>query len=423
MKLLIENGTYQLLNLGDVAMLQAAVRRLVTRFPHADLQVVTRDRQRLACFCPEARPLAPLTRGPAQAATAATRTNASFRWPSRATHAVRQGLGEAWRRGRQLWLRHQGLPRGKVHPYLNALAECDAIIVTGGGYVSDSWAGHVLQLFGWLDVVRRRGAPIYFVGHGVGPATRADLEAAARRVLPHVRGFTLREGLFSPRWLRRWGVSADRCRVTGDEAIEAAFRQAQAKPGELLGLNVRCSLYSKLTEDRFATLREVIPPLARACGTEFLPFPIACASSHADLETAARLFAPAAVPNPLGIDSLHLRPEDIMRRIGRCRIVLTGSYHGGVFALAQGIPAVCLVGSRYYAQKFYGLQAQFGSACQVVTLDEESFPQRLRDAVADAWQNADFWRGGLLAAAQRQIELANRAYDELFLQPMLAGAA
>ena len=35
-------------------------------------------------------------------------------------------------------------------------------------------------------------------------------------------------------------------------------------------------------------------------------------------------------------------------------VEVTGSYHAGVFALAQGIPVVGLLQSAYYEQKFIG---------------------------------------------------------------------
>ena len=51
-------------------------------------------------------------------------------------------------------------------------------------------------------------------------------------------------------------------------------------------------------------------------------------------------------------------PRAIIKRIGRCRVVVTGSYHVAVFALSQGIPAICLANSEYYEIKFRGLADQ-----------------------------------------------------------------
>ena len=413
MKLLIENGTYQLRNLGDVAMLQAAVSRLRARLPSAELGVVTQDPKRLARFCPGTTPIEPTGRKPASQPKVPAATTRS--WRTRLSGVAREYLRTVVHQGRCVLLRHQGFPRAAdAHPYLAALAQCDGLVVTGGGYLSDAWASHVLRLLGWIDLARRSGKSVHLVGHGLGPVTQPRLAAALRRTLPRLDGFTLREGRFAPLWLKRWGVGAGKVQVTGDDAIETAYRARPAEGGRYLGLNIRSSAYSRVDAAMLAVLRRALVPLAVDLQTEFLPFPIACMQNHADLDTLSRLFAPEAVPNLPHVPADDLDPADVIRRIGRCRAVISGSYHGGVFALAQGIPAVCLVRSRYYAQKFLGLASQFGPECQVVRLDEPQASEQLQIAIRRAWQCADDWRAPLLTAAERQITLANAAYDDFF---------
>ena len=71
----------------------------------------------------------------------------------------------------------------------------------------------------------------------------------------------------------------------------------------------------------------------------------------------------------------------MIRQIQRCRLVVTGSYHAGVFALASGIPVVGLAKSSYYRDKFLGLADMFAVGCETVTLDESDCPTSLRDAI------------------------------------------
>jgi colanic acid/amylovoran biosynthesis protein len=94
---------------------------------------------------------------------------------------------------------------------------------------------------------------------------------------------------------------------------------------------------------------------------------------------------------------------DVIRAAGRCRVVVTGSYHAAVFALAQGKSAVCIARSSYYAGKFQGLRNQFGDGCQVVSLECARGPELLSDAIRSAWSRADEVRPDLLQAAQEQI--------------------
>lgn len=95
-------------------------------------------------------------------------------------------------------------------------------------------------------------------------------------------------------------------------------------------------------------------------------------------------------------------------------MVITGSYHAAVFALAQGIPAVCIEKSAYYSQKFCGLREQFGEGCAVVEAAESDFGFRLEHAIEHAWRSADDLRPRLLEAAASQIEKGRAAYARVF---------
>jgi colanic acid/amylovoran biosynthesis protein len=100
---------------------------------------------------------------------------------------------------------------------------------------------------------------------------------------------------------------------------------------------------------------------------------------------------------------------------------VTRRYHGGVFALAQGIPIVGLFQSTYYEQKFAGLQEQFPGGCRTIDFRRPVSPGEIEDAICGAWESADRVRDSLLEAAARQIELswaAYRAVKELYpLEP------
>jgi colanic acid/amylovoran biosynthesis protein len=96
-----------------------------------------------------------------------------------------------------------------------------------------------------------------------------------------------------------------------------------------------------------------------------------------------------------------------------CRVVVTGSYHAGVFALSCGVPAIGIAKSQYYVEKFCGLAAQFGPGCEVATLDDPDFERVLREKIDRLWTAAAQLRPGLLQAAARQIALGRAAYGRL----------
>ena len=52
MRILIDHSGYDLLNIGDVAMLQSCVIRLRHLWPGAEIMVISHAPERLASYCP-----------------------------------------------------------------------------------------------------------------------------------------------------------------------------------------------------------------------------------------------------------------------------------------------------------------------------------------------------------------------------------
>lgn len=104
-------------------------------------------------------------------------------------------------------------------------------------------------------------------------------------------------------------------------------------------------------------------------------------------------------------------PMKLIEQAGRCRVVVTGAYHAAVFALAQGVPVVCLASSPYYVAKFLGLKDQFGAGCETVFLNEPDVLEKLASPLEAAWQSAERVRMPLQQAALRQIGLSRAAYE------------
>jgi colanic acid/amylovoran biosynthesis protein len=106
-------------------------------------------------------------------------------------------------------------------------------------------------------------------------------------------------------------------------------------------------------------------------------------------------------------------PLDVIKQVGRCRVVVTGAYHAAVFALAQGISVVCLAKSKYYVAKFMGLQDQFGQGCETIVLDQPAALEKLAGVLDRTWQSAELVRQPLQEAALRQIQLSWGAYEQV----------
>ena len=103
----------------------------------------------------------------------------------------------------------------------------------------------------------------------------------------------------------------------------------------------------------------------------------------------------------------------LIKQVACCRILVTGAYHAAVFALAQGIPVVCLTNSRYYLSKFQGLEDLFGVGCATVMLSEPDLPGKLVAAIESTWNSAEVVRLPLLHSALRQVERSRGAYQQI----------
>src|SRR5262249_37619230 len=57
MRILMDQGGYELINMGDLAMLQIAVKRLLSLYPDASIHVFTSEPAKLTHYCPNTKPL------------------------------------------------------------------------------------------------------------------------------------------------------------------------------------------------------------------------------------------------------------------------------------------------------------------------------------------------------------------------------
>jgi colanic acid/amylovoran biosynthesis protein len=403
-----------LLNLGDVAMLQVAVGRLRSLWPDASISVITDDPARLAACCPGTLPVTaegrrlwfdsnPFTHTFQRVAPSSVslRLLESERFLRRRTPGVARRLTRA----------RAALGRKDAQPlddFLEAVHDADIVVSSGAGAFNDEFASLAISILDLLQMAKETGAVTAALGHGIGPITDPGLLRRAREVLPSVDLVTLRERLLGQPLLASFGVPADRVLVTGDDAVELAYGATRGVAGHL-GLNLRMARYAHVDQGAAGAVGAAVREAARRHRCRPLSIPISYYPTESDgAVNAALLGASGERDDEVGA------PLQVVARIGRCRAVVTGSYHAAVFALAQGIPAVGLTASAYYDAKFVGLADQFGgSGFWIIRLDEVDLSARLAYAVDEAWEHADEVRAGLLERAASQVESGRKAYRHL----------
>jgi colanic acid/amylovoran biosynthesis protein len=417
MKILVDSCSYNCQNVGDLAMLTVAVERLRELWPSASIQVITNapDLVRRHCGAVETVPvegrrqfLAEHLLGRADRwipGSAWRRFEDSLRFSSPSLFNASAGLKQR--------MRGANAPPPAAQRFVNTVRAADLLVVNGAGILTDAFRDHVLGILATIELATRRGIPAALFGQGIGPLDDPDLRRRAAAVLPRAAQIAVRESQASVPLLESVGVDPSRILVTGDDAIElamprawtAADRTNEKRPA--IGVNVRVAPYADVAPGMLGEVKEALAGAARAHGARLVGIPIAHHGGGMDLDTLRELLD--ADDGAGALDT----PRAVIDRIGECRVVVTGSYHGAVFALAQGIPVVALVKSPYYTAKMAGVADQFGMGCEIVRLDGEDRQAALRAAIDRAWDAADRLRAPLLAAAADQVRRGRAAYRRL----------
>jgi colanic acid/amylovoran biosynthesis protein len=402
-RILVEPSDYVLRNAGNMAMLRTAVSRLIQKWPNALIQVLSDEPDALQAFCPEVTPLLSAGR---QYWLQMVRVPERF--PRMVQHHALELVKVLWR-CKLGWQNRAAL--AKLREFTNAVANADLVIVTGMGGITDAFPEYATNLLETLALAVRCRRYVAMVGQGFGPLHTPKLVARARVVLPHINFIGIREDRASLPLLLSLGVASDRVMTTGDDAIEMVYRLRSDSLGEGLGVNLRIADYSGVDKSFLEPLRQVLRDATRAHRVPMVPLPISRVPGEADTETIRYLMD--ANDGSFRDGSPFETLDAIIRQVQKCRLVITGSYHAGVFALANGIPTIGLAKSTYYIDKFMGLSALFGPGCETVLLEKPDFAQHLKDAIARLWNAAERFKPLLLANAARQIELGHEAYNRI----------
>ena len=401
-RVFIDHSGYDLLNIGDMAMLKATVTRVQDRWPRARLQIVTTSRERLAALCPGTDPITMVTdRGPVGWLPGRVRGGLSQRY--KAAVSARPAAG--WR-----------LSPG-AGQLLDALRGCDLALCSGGGFVNDSFTLHASGVLWALRSLQRRGVPTAMLGQGYGPLTNPVLAELASVVIPRLTLISLRgpQGQQAVSALR--GGRAEPV-IAGDDALELAGAGRLAG-GPAVGVNLRATAYTGLGSGLVGHIASVAAAAAAESGMPMRGLPVSWHRDGEDWRALAGAFGAGS-----GVARTGRLVRDIASltaAVADCRVVVTSSYHAAVFALARGIPAVGISSTPYYDGKFGGLRELYGPrAVSVLAVTQAGWPDRMRQLMRAA---VELDARARAAVAVRSAELAStsRGVYEAFFELVEAG--
>ena len=411
MRLLVDNSGYSLLNAGDRAMLQVGLTRFRSLWPQVEADVIVSAPQRLVQICPWAHAV-PLVRKHEFLRVGGVLVGAHRLMPTdsdgaldRAEQYLRAhypaqvaGLVASYKR-----LRKKPGADDLV-AFADVLVAADAVVVTGGGFVTDSFEDHGIFVLRLLALAQSMGKPTAMFGQGLGPIASPSLMRLAARVLSRLDLLTLREGRNSLSLLKELGVSLEKVVVTGDDAICLAYSHPIRGLGTRIGLNIRDAVYAQVGIAKMKEVCRAVEELAGALSTKVVVIEISETEDRP--EPVQRVAGSSVSSHGACMKGLN----QVLDRIAACQMMVTCSYHASVFALAMGIPVVALYSSAYYEHKLHGVGDQFGSGCIVLDMNAHSFATDLVDAVQKLWGLDQASRDALRRRAVEQVELSENAY-------------
>lgn len=434
MRILLDQGIFDMRNIGQNALLQVAYDRIQKLWPDAAIGVTTFAPNLLKLYFPKAIPVSPdgghswhnrvgmpgklreIIPPAALRWLMESREALWHRYPSLASISPRDGVKSLLRSKMNRLDPDTGAsvedsPVDKTD-YTEVVSGYDLMIATGSQYLTDIARDAGIAVLDRLDTAIQLGIPTAMVGQGIGPIEDEEMQLRARDVLPRVDLICVRERLIAPKLLASFGVDLEKVFITGDDAIELAFNARSSRIGDSIGVSLRVMSYTEVGDVQLSVIGKALREAAERYRAKLVGLPISMSIHERDDRVIHNLFAHSRSFS-MG-RSIFPTPSEMIKRTQACRIVVTGTFHAALFALAQGIPAVCLARAASYINKLSGLADLFQPGCILVDLGETDFPERLSEAIDLAWRSADAWRHGLLEAAEHQIQWGYQAYSRIF---------
>jgi polysaccharide pyruvyl transferase WcaK-like protein len=393
MKVIVDNGAYSLRNMGDVAMLQVCLARIRQVHPGAEIRVLIADPEHLDRYCPGALAL-----------------NVAARDAFFESHRVTASpIYERWRR---LKTRLRIPPKARV--FSCAFESADAVVVAGGGFLNDINVVQTRSVLRMLAEAGRRGYITALFGQGLGPLENPEFRGLLGDACSNGTHIGLRESRRGPLIIKQAGLDLNCCTITGDDAIELASAVRRRQLGSSLGLSLRSVGYSALQDHDRMAISNALQYLRNELAVDIVPVPISFNPWEDDPQVISSVAGPEFRSTAAFLD----RPMDLIAQVARCRVMLTATYHGGVFALSQGIPCICLYRSNYYRYKMEGLAGQFPHGCEVLDLAAAGVESAIIDTVQQLWDAADELRLPIIASADKQVQAGKNFYQSILSRSM-----
>lgn len=416
-KILIDCSGYYFSNLGDIAMLQVAVKRVKEKYTHREIYIFTKNEISLQKYCPDTKSVDVTLRNnwfkqriipiPLRILPLKIRKHIL-----RFENFTRNNFPLISRTLVKIIYKFKNEKKDKSSvEFMDILNPSSMVIVSGGGFINNYFPKHAKDVLNTLAIAQKMKIPTAMFGQGIGPLNFQELIELGKKTFPKLSTIGIRESITSLRILKETGLHQEKIFITGDDAIELVFQyQGQQIIKDCIGINIRLANYAGKLETHLEKIGDVINRVAQENEFKIIPIPIHIGDDNRDIRASERtcLIETEEVEIAKKIDTV----ETLIQQINRCKIVITGSYHAAVFALSSGIPVIAIAESDYYISKFAGLANQFSIGCEIVDLNLDNPYRNLIEAIQKSL-NLNI-KERLIEKAKDQVKKSQEAWNYFF---------
>ena len=254
---------------------------------------------------------------------------------------------------------------------LRAIADSDAVLVTGGGNLSSSWPEHLYERAALLLSASRLGRPSAVVSQTLGPELRWDHEALVKEALSTCRwiGFREEESFLQAREL---GLPENLLHQQLDDALVVNPELLIGAPeSSWIAVSVHPYADPRENPQLFAPLGLALDKLAAQTDSEIVFVPHVNFPDHSgeipDSIVGAFCRDQSADPNRWKILEV-MEFGDVISLTAGADLVVSTRYHPLVFGLGGGVPGLGLTVDEYTRRKLQGVLATAGLASWTMPL-------------------------------------------------------
>ncbi|MEX1104594.1 MAG: polysaccharide pyruvyl transferase family protein [Ilumatobacteraceae bacterium] len=273
-------------------------------------------------------------------------------------------------------------------PLAHELATADALLIAGGGNLSNSWPGLVVARLALVRAARRRGIPIVVTGQSLGPVFGVEDHPMVAEILLSADVVGVRE---RASWFvaLEMGVPAERLVLQVDDALALELVQPSASLAADGFIAVTFNHFdSQLPAGARAAVASQLRALSERTGTTLVyvphlgPIDSPTDDVFDDVEddlAVARSMCPDGhiiVPVPT--------PAEAAWFAARAEMVVSSRYHPIAMATAHGTPALFISQDGYTAIKGIGALEHVGLAGWSMPADAAA-DGLLAPALAELW--------------------------------------